>query len=272
MNIKTGLWQKLSKLFGGDLVYQTRDEWGEMLVVDYPDTRVLTFDCIHEQSRTDLANPHILQHEYTRAMMLALLFRRPAHVTLLGLGGGCVVRGLHHVCPDTFIHVIELREQVARIARTYFGLQEHAGLKITLEDAQSALPKVPAQSTNLILADMFAAWGMNPLQQELAFLQECHRILDADGWLVINYHQLPALDSPFFSTLNQLFAQIQICPLARGNCLLYAGKHPLEQDREALAAKAPELSRQLGFDLTPFANQLIRLRLRPAPDQAPTST
>src|SRR5262249_21924672 len=96
----------------GDIIYRTSDAWGDILVIDDEHYRNLTFDSIYEQSRMDRRNPHSLVYQYTRAMMLVLAFIKPRHATILGLGGGCLLRSLYHVLPKCELHTIELRQRV----------------------------------------------------------------------------------------------------------------------------------------------------------------
>lgn len=70
------------------LSYQAQDEYGTVTVYDDGDCYILSFAAHDEQSRCLKAAPHILQYDYTQAMLLVLLFCRPKRVLLLGLGGG----------------------------------------------------------------------------------------------------------------------------------------------------------------------------------------
>jgi spermidine synthase len=61
----------------GQIVLSTSDHIGNILVVDYRQYRVLTFDSIYEQSGYSLEKPHSVVHEYTRIMMLVRLAMSP---------------------------------------------------------------------------------------------------------------------------------------------------------------------------------------------------
>ena len=47
----------------GKLIHRTSDEFGIMLVLDYPRYRVLSFDSVYEQSGFYLEKPYELVHE-----------------------------------------------------------------------------------------------------------------------------------------------------------------------------------------------------------------
>ena len=46
---------------------------------------------------------------------------------------------------------------------------------------------------------------------------------------MINYHELPDLESSFFYWLNELFEEILVCPVPYGNYIIYAGKRKLNE-------------------------------------------
>ena len=92
--------------FGNPIIYKTNDQWGDIFVINRKNCRVLAFDPIYEQSCIDLKNPHIPVHEYTQIMLLVLAFINPKHVTILGLGGGCLVNSLHYLIPQCSLHSI----------------------------------------------------------------------------------------------------------------------------------------------------------------------
>ena len=58
----------------GKLVHKASDEFGDILVLDFHNHRVMTFDSIYEQSRMNKDEPYAPIHEYTKAMLLVLAF------------------------------------------------------------------------------------------------------------------------------------------------------------------------------------------------------
>ena len=120
----------------GKNIHCDYDEFGPIEVYDDGEKRVMTFGGEEEQSSMLKAKPGQLQHEYTRAMMLVMLFRQPRDAIVLGLGGGSLVSCLHHCWPDIKIRAVELRPKVARVAYKYFQLPQHQN--ITLHTADGA--------------------------------------------------------------------------------------------------------------------------------------
>lgn len=212
-------------LIGDSIIHHTIDAWGDIFVLDHRHYRSLMFDSYFEQSSMDVNKPHILVHNYTRTMMLVLAFIKPRHVTLLGLGGGCLLRSLYHLLPECKLHAIELRQHVYETATDFFGIPTSKQITITIADAQQQLKNIDNNSTNIIFADLYNAYSMSPLQIQKDFISECYRVLSYKGWLVVNYHGISDLDTGFLQYLYSIFSDIFVCCIPNGNSILFASKH-----------------------------------------------
>lgn len=210
-----------------DIVCKSSDDWGDIYVIDYYNHRVLTFDSIYEQSRMDKDSPFTPIHEYTKAMLLALLFNQPKQVLLLGLGSGSLLRSLHHLYPQTIIDVVELREQVVSVAQQYFGLPTEKHITLCIDDADHFINESALSNLDIIFSDLYLAYDMDTLQSQMKFLDHCDRMLSDDGWLVMNFHQLPNINSSFMQLLQRLFTEVLVCKVPKGNFIVYAGKQAL---------------------------------------------
>lgn len=249
------------KFCRGKLIYRQQGRSGDISVIDYGTQRVLSFDDAHEQSRIDLDQPSVLVHEYTRAMLLGAVFVDDVgHATVLGLGGGCLVRALHALFEETTIVAVELKQSVADVAQQYFALPDTSRFNLIVADAQYYLKQRLPSSTNIIFADMFQAYCISPFQMQEQFLRQSHHRLTDDGWLVINFHQLPELDSPFFACLNKLFDEVFICSIYNDNHIVYAGKRKLSGSMESFSEKVEMFQSRLNnrFDL--LFKRIVRFR------------
>lgn len=174
----------------GKIVRSTSDTYGNILVVDYPRYRALSFDSVYEQSGFCLEKPYTLVHEYIRIMMLVLGFTEPSHTTLLGLGGGSLLRSLHHYLSHCDFHVVELRAKVYDIAREYFDIPSDERVWVSIDDAALQIQSSKNASTDIIFADLYDAYHMDPVQAQKQFALQCSRTLTKNGWLVMNFHRL----------------------------------------------------------------------------------
>ncbi|MFT7185818.1 MAG: spermidine synthase [Pseudohongiellaceae bacterium] len=253
-------WDAICQPLVGKVIKIQQDEWGDIIVIDQRHERLLSFDNHYEQSRIDKNRPTMLVHDYTRAMLLGLALIQPKHITLLGLGGGCLVRALHSLLDEVKIEIVELRQAVVDVAQSYFDLPETTQISITVADAKEYSIAQKSASTDIIFADMYQAYEMSPLQIQEEFIYQCHRILSTDGWLVINYHDLPKAESPLISCLNALFEEVLVCPVPEdGNFILFAGKcklgNPLNSYFKRIAPL--QLKAKTRFDL--LFRRLLRL-------------
>lgn len=250
--------RKLKSMIGGQLVHRQRDDWGELLVLDQRRRRILTFGTAFEQSAMDREQPSLLVHDYARAMMLVLAWCQPRSATLLGLGGGSLVRALAHHFPELDIEAVELRQAVVDIARQWFGLPEGDTVRIHTADAGLHLQQMAETSTDLILADLFSAHGMSAAQTGPGFLHHCRRVLTDQGWLVVNLHGLPEEMDPIVRGMQSLFAEVFLCPVQGGNDIYFASVQPrpgpIHQHYEAMQ----QLEEQLNIRLDLLYRRLLR--------------
>jgi len=180
MSVTTGL-----RRHGGELIHWEEDAHGLLEVVDQVDLRSLHFGSPPMQSRMRRAEPATLVLDYTQAMMLPLLFRRPARVLLLGLGGGSLAKFLFHALARCRIDVVESRAAVVRLAEAFFYLPRDPRLTVTVDDAHRVVGAC-RHRYDLILVDLFDAWGPAPVLAELGFLGDCRACLHDDGVLAMN--------------------------------------------------------------------------------------
>lgn len=234
--------------FGNPVIYRTKDQWGEIMVIDKNELRILAFDPVYEQSCIDLKNPHVPIHEYTRIMLLVLAFINPQHITILGLGGGCLLHCLNYLLPQCTLFSVELREKVYEVALNFFLIPIQNNINVSISDAKLAIRRCEDKSTQIIFADMYQSYGMNPFQIQKKFIQQCYRILDNTGWLVVNYHQLPEVNSSFIQCVLRYFPEIYVCPSFSGNYILFASKSTVGLGNRQIT-KVFELEQQLNIKL-----------------------
>lgn len=254
----TQFFPKLYQFIGDPVIYRTSDAWGDILVVKDRHYRQLVFGSPNEQSRIDVKNPHILVHKYTRAMMLVLAFIKPQHVTILGLGGGCLLRSMYHIMPTCELHVVELRQRVYDIASGFFGLPVSDNVTITIDDAKEQLENAHDNSTNIIFSDMYGSVDMNSFQLEINFLNQSYRILSSDGWLVINYLEISDFNTPFFEHLCDLFSSVFVCVIPDGNTVLFASKNRIGELNQ-FNYDVKELEKKLDVKLMPKLKRMNRI-------------
>ncbi len=139
------------------------------------------------QSSMRISAPHALELSYTRSMMGFLLFApSPAHVLIIGLGGGSLAKFIHHHMMTTRVTAVEINPQVAAAARAYFALpDDDERLQVAIADGADFLA-AHASSADVIMVDGFDGAEPAATLCTEAFYDNCLRALTADGVLVVN--------------------------------------------------------------------------------------
>jgi len=247
--------KNLGTLVGKEL-YRIEDAQGVIVVTQRGEKRVLSFDAGLEQSSVLMNKPYYLSHEYTQIMLLGLIFSEPKHLTLLGLGGGGLAHCLGHYYPQVEIQVVEIRQAVIDIAYEWFELPRVPNLQVSCVNALKYMRQAEAGSTDLILSDLYESTVMSEVQAHQSFIESCYRALSDQGWIVFNFHNLPADDSLVMKTLTDLFSDIYICDVFKGNWVMFCGKNNCEFDKSELNSRAKDLVNKVEMPLMYYFKQL----------------
>jgi spermidine synthase len=239
----------------GKNIHCDYDEFGPIEVYDDGEKRVMTFGGEEEQSSMLKAKPGQLQHEYTRAMMLVMLFRQPRDAIVLGLGGGSLVSCLHHCWPDIKIRAVELRPKVAKVAYKYFQLPLSKRLQVFEADAGEFLDEQP-KKTDVLFTDIYSAEGLDQQQIQQWYMQACFDTLKDDGWLVLNCWSEHRAGTDVLDILKEIFSDVRMCSTNTGNWVVLAGKKLDTQSGKQLKDKAKQLSTVLDYSLSACLTRL----------------
>lgn len=230
-------------------VHTQQDNLGDIAVLDEGDYRILSFGYGDEQSRQLKSYPHILQHQYTQAMMIPLLFSEPKRVLLLGLGAGCLLSALHHAVPGVRLTAVELRQSVIDVAKKYFRLPSSKKIDIHCSEAALFLQQGMAKKVDLIMTDLYHDQGMDAVQCSGQYLALCAEQLKDNGWLVLNCWGGLKDQQSLLEQLMFHFTDIRSCDVGAGNLVIFAGKIKDTQSMAALKEQANKKMPLLGFNL-----------------------
>lgn len=212
----------LAEQIQGSLVVAIEDEWGDIFIIEDSDFRALKFDEFYEQSKMRLSEPQYPVFNYIKAMLLGAAFLPCSEVLVLGLGGGSLVRALHHLNSETKITVVEIRSTVIELAYQHFSMPVSPNIQIVCMDAKTYIDDATAK-VDMIFADLFWALKMDPLQSNQQFIESCRRQLHANGWLIINYELHADVTDPLLQILNRNFSDVLLCAIPGGNAVILAG-------------------------------------------------
>jgi len=243
----------------GKEIHRTYDEYGPIQVFDDGTKRYLSFGEGDEQSCILKARPELLQHEYTRAMLLPTLFCEPRSAVLIGLGGGAVPTCLFHHWPDLRLHVIELRRAVVKIARRYFDLPQSERIQIVEQDVAEFFDQPLAQRVDMVFSDIYGAEVMDMQYFQPWYIEACARLLNDDGWLIMNCWDEHRGEQDTLQALTEEFAEVYSCTVSTGNWIIFASKRPNTIDQAKLKMAAKKQSKQLGFSVTENLFKLFKV-------------
>lgn len=241
------------------ILFQTADEFGPLLVLDDGEQRTLAFGDGDTQSCCLKSTPHIPQYEYTQAMLLVLLFCQPKRVTILGLGGGNLLTALHRQIPGIHITAVELRQAVIDVAYKYFQLPRGKRIQVIQQDANTYLAGDTGRKVDVVFADLYDAEGVDQRQLTADFIARCAGCLKAEGWLVLNCWTEHREDADFLAALRTQFADVRVVLTGSRNWVVLAGKVPDQQSAGALKDKAQRLSADMGFPLQRYLSRKCHL-------------
>jgi len=140
------------------------------------------------QSRMSLLQPHALDLEYTRMMMGFLLFNpAPAHIAMIGLGGGSLAKFCHRYLPASRIAVAELDPAVIALRDTFLIPPDDGRFAVIEQDGADFVRRGDL-APDVLLLDGFDAGGLPERLCSQAFYDDCHDMLAPDGIMVANLH------------------------------------------------------------------------------------
>ncbi|WP_076416685.1 spermidine synthase [Shewanella sp. UCD-KL12] len=231
------------------ILHESHDEYGPLIVLDDKHMRVLSFGDNDEQSKLLKAEPHIPQHTYIQAMLLVLLFIKPKRVIILGLGGGGLIHALRNFDTGIKVTAVELREQVISLAKRYFQLPIGKKLSLVHQDANQFLLQGDHKKADIIFADIYGGDGVDENQLSEPFIENAAKMIKAEGYLVLNCWKEHSNNRLLLSYLQKHFIEVRACLTGGGNWVVLAGKSKREITASGLKAKAHNLSQQLDFTL-----------------------
>jgi spermidine synthase len=238
----------------GKLIHTDYDAHGPIQVFDDGHKRYLTFGNDDEQSCQLKHAPHVLQHEYSRGMLLSLALCEPQNIAIIGLGGGTLITALDKHDAALTIFGVELRKAVLNIAYKYFQMPRRQNIHIAVQDGCEYLQNCAPQSFDILIADMYISTGLNPLQLAEEFIALCHRAIREDGWLVLNYWLDHQDEDGSLQALKSRFRHLYGCDTGGGNWLVFASNQvaDVQVDKKKMQA----IAAKLGFSLQGFAKRL----------------
>lgn len=240
------------KKYGGKLIFEGKDEYGPVEVVDRPGVRALHFGSPTEQSSMFLERPFALEMEYIQIMAVALLFRPDAKKILaLGMGGGSLPKFIWKALPASEVTVVELSPLVLEVAHRFFEVPQDSRFKTVSGEALQFL-QATQETYDLLFVDLYDGQGIAPVVAEPDFFEACDRRLKPGGLLIWNLWRSSAKDLVERSMRNLAASfgrNLLILPNQEsGNFVVFVFKAPIQAyTKGQIEANAKQFADLLDF-------------------------
>ncbi|WP_126282658.1 spermidine synthase [Burkholderia stagnalis] len=160
---------------------------GQPYVLETRHAVSLHFDHFATQSFMSLGDPEKLALGYTRAMMGFLLLQpAPAHICMIGLGGGSLAKYCYRHLPGAAIDAVEISAEVIALRDVFRIPADDARFRVVCADGADYVTNEDIR-TDVILLDAFVTDGIASRCADLAFFDACRERLTETGVLVINF-------------------------------------------------------------------------------------
>ncbi|MBU0601224.1 MAG: fused MFS/spermidine synthase [Gammaproteobacteria bacterium] len=232
--------------------------------------RYLHFGSEWIQGAMRIARPYALELEYTREMMLPLLFapdeQWPARVLVIGLGAASVTKFLHRYCPQSSLTVVEIDPRMPAVAAMHFRLPAQDGrLNIVIDDGVKFVAQSDAQ-WDLILVDGYDHRARAKALDSEAFHRDCLARLAPGGRVCLN---LFGRTRGFRKSARRIFdayaGRALVLPsLDEGNAICVAvGEQGVDTTLDEVRNQARLLRSHSGLNLAPALSRMEQAGLCP---------
>ena len=221
--------------------------------------RYLHFGTPWVQGAMRIARPWALELQYTRDLMVPLLFRPddwPRRVLQVGLGSASITRFLYRHRPECDITVVEISDQVVAAARQFFRLPQDERVDIVMADAADYASSA-GRRFDFIVVDGFDGNGRPGKLDTERFYRDCRERLARDGLFAVNLLTRTRGVKASVQRLRAAFGDsLRVMkPSVDGNTIALAGAIDAVDDA-ALRAAARMLRADSGLNLLPALSRL----------------
>jgi len=217
-------------------------------------SRSLHFTLGELQSRMLVHQPSRLDVDYTRTMMGFLLFQpAPAHIGMIGLGGGSLAKFCHRQLRASRMTVLEINPHVIALRHEFQVPDDDERFTVIAADGALYL-QAEAPGFDVLLVDGFDHEGQPAALCSQRFYDDCFAALGKNGVLVVNLHS----DHPDYPVLAGRISRsfsgnvAEVMAAEKSNTIVFASRGP------ALSPRHVNLAHSLaGLD------EAARVQLRP---------
>lgn len=240
----------------------------DILISEEKGVRQLHFGSDWVQGAMRISRPYALELEYTREMMVPLLFNPdpqwPRNALFIGLGVGALPKFLHKHRPNCKITVVEISNAVVTAAQMHFKLPAFSpSFQIVVNCGADYMVDAVASGTrkfDLIMVDGFDAKAKVGPLNSTAFYLNCKALLSAQGYLVSNLLSNQKDSTQSKQRLQDAFDghAVALPPCASGNVIAVAHHGAAFQvNQTELLQNCSALKEETGLNLSNTVAKLV---------------
>jgi spermidine synthase len=234
-------------LYEGDSLYH------HIRVSEAEGYRYLSFNRTRgSQSMVSVKEPFELQFAYTRAAFFAPAFleKKPEKILLIGLGAGSIPKVMAKYYPDAKIDIVEIDEDVLKVAKKYFFFEQTQNMNITIMDGRSFLRR-SGEKYDLIFLDAYDDLSIPFHLTTKEFFEIVKERLSPNGIVASNVWG-PRNDQFYLSeakTYQSVFPHVyMIDAIPSNNYIMIAHSYNKVFTKIILKERIPALQIQFGFN------------------------
>jgi spermidine synthase len=235
-------------------------------VLDNGAAKSLHFTLGELQSSMLVRRPWRLEVDYTRTMMGFLLFKpSPAHIGMIGLGGGSLAKFCYRQLQDSKITVLEINPYVIALRQEFLVPDDDDRFQVIAADGALFVQTLTA-NFDVLMVDGFDHEGQPAALCSQRFYDDCFTALADDGLLVVNLHYDHPDYAVFASRICRSFSgnAVEVLVEDKTNCIVFASKDQAISPRnmslpKSLSSLDDEARMQLKSELVRIAWQMKNL-------------
>ena len=228
-------------------------------VIDDGELLTLYFNIRLIQSVMRLDTPNTLELRYTRKMMSFLLFNPyPKRITMIGMGGGSLVKFCHQRLPSASVTAIELDPDVIAYRDIFKLPPDGPRLQVLQADGAEYLAGED-KGPDVLLVDAFDKIGLAPALASREFFETAFARLSPNGQFIINLAGDKRRFRGLIAEVQDVFdGRVIVVPVrGDGNSVLLAFKDArFKPNWRLLHKQAKALNDKFGLDFPDYARKI----------------
>ena len=240
---------------GEKVLYEGDSLYHHIRVSEEGGYRYLSFNRARgTQSKISVSEPFKLQFPYTKAAFVvpAFLEGKPENILFVGLGGGSIPRVMAKCYPDAKIDIVEIDEDVIKVAKKFFFFEPTSNMKITVMDGRRFL-RSSRDKYDIIFLDAYDDMSIPFHLTTKEFFEIVKQRLTTKGLVASNVWG-PRNDRFYLSevkTYQEVFPSVcLIDAIQSNNYIIIANSQDKVMTKTILRERVNSLQQQFEFDFT----------------------